>query len=43
MFDKIDKEAKTLGVNYKAIKLLTDWINENLEESIYDDRIIEYE
>lgn len=43
MFDKIDNEAKTLGVNYRAVKLLTDWINENLEESIYDDRIIEYE
>ena len=36
MFDAVDSEAQTLGVNFEAVKLLTKWIEENLEESGFD-------
>lgn len=37
MFDAVDSEVRTLGVNYEAIKLLVRWIEEHLEESEFDD------
>lgn len=30
-FDTVGKNAKTLGINFKAMKLLTEWIENNLE------------
>ncbi len=43
IFDKVDREAQTIGVDYKAIKLLTKWIEENIEELYFDDKTIEYD
>ncbi|UBM61304.1 hypothetical protein LA303_07690 [Candidatus Sulfidibacterium hydrothermale] len=43
MFDKIDKNAQILGIDYKAIKLLVNWIEENIEDIDYLNETIEYE
>jgi len=42
-FDYVDDEGKYLGVNYKAIKLLTKWIEENLEDLEFENETIEYD
>lgn len=42
-FDYVDKEGKYLGVNYKAINLLTKWIEMNLEELEFESETIEYD
>lgn len=42
-FYKIDKGAQFLGVNHKAIRLLADWIDENIEELYFDNDTIEYD
>jgi hypothetical protein len=43
MFDKVDKNAQVLGIDYKAMKLLVNWIEENIEEIDYLNETIEYE
>jgi hypothetical protein len=43
MFDKVDKDAKVLGIDYKAMKLLVNWIEENIEDIDYLTETIEYE
>jgi hypothetical protein len=30
-FDKVGNNAKTLGINYTALKLLVEWIETNIE------------
>jgi hypothetical protein len=30
-FDKVGDRARTLGITYSAVKLLTDWIENNIE------------
>lgn len=42
-FDKIDKDAKIFGVDYSAMRLLVNWIEENLEELDFDSETIEYD
>ena len=43
MFDEVDREAQTIGIDYKAIKLLVKWIEENIEELYFEDETVEYE
>ncbi|MGZ2368152.1 hypothetical protein ACXR6G_00015 [Ancylomarina sp. YFZ004] len=43
MFDKVDKDAKLLGIDYKAMKLLVNWVEENIVDIEYLNETIEYE
>jgi hypothetical protein len=43
MFDKIDNDAKFLGIDHKAMKLLVNWVEENIEDIEYLNETIEYE
>jgi len=42
-FDKVDDKASYLGITHNAMKLLTKWIDENLEPLNYDVDTIDYE
>ncbi|MBN2484636.1 MAG: hypothetical protein JXB34_01550 [Bacteroidales bacterium] len=42
-FDKFDKDAKIFGVDFSAMRLLVNWIEENIEEIDYGSETIEYD